>query len=187
MSQSVGPDLSKPLNDFSRQSGHSLEGETSRNLASFVPASAFDLAQLSPQITRVLDGGLHGRRVNAGGLSILFESRQATVRHQRLQANFRLPEKLARRDAIARSRANKGRLETREISRIATPPGLEMIPARIVNQAGLTSPLRQPQVRVVDPKQQTMLRARGEHSVRFEAALCDEVVDEDADIRFVPS
>ena len=64
-------------------------------------------------------------------------------------------------------------------------PRFERVPSLIVDEAGVAAARRQAQIRVVDPEQQPMLRARREHAIRLEASLRDQVVDENADVRLV--
>ena len=59
--------------------------------------------------------------------------------------------------------------------------------ALIVHQADRAAPGREPQIGVVDAQMKTVLGPGGKHPVRFETAFRDQVVDQDADVGFVPS
>ena len=54
-------------------------------------------------------------------------------------------------------------------------------------QPELVGAFGQTHVRVVLPKEDAVFRTGGEHPVGLVHALCYEVVDEDADVRFIPS
>ena len=72
-----------------------------------------------------------------------------------------------------------------KIARKTRAARLKSVPSFVVHEPTLARARRQTQIGVVDPQQQPMLRARGEHSVRFEAAFRDQIVDKNADVRFV--
>ena len=55
------------------------------------------------------------------------------------------------------------------------------------SQPELVGAFGQTHVRVVLPEEDAIFRAGGKHSVGFVHAFCNEVVDEDADVRFIPS
>src|SRR5262249_34682293 len=104
---------------------------------------------------------------------------------QARESDFRLPKNLTRRCAIAGDRPHERRIEHAEIPLEPASSRLESLPASIVHQADVSTARRETQVGVIDAQQQTMLRARREHAIRLEAALGNQVVDEDADVRLV--
>ena len=60
---------------------------------------------------------------------------------------------------------------------------LEFLPAPVRDQPQLAPDRRQTLVGVVLPQDEPILRARGHHAVRVGDALCDEIVDQRADVR----
>src|SRR4029079_7409969 len=103
-----------------------------------------------------------------------------------LQTNRRLLEQPCRTDAGAAVVANVRAVEDIEIHLEPSTPRFESLPPVVVNQTGSTSDRRQTQIRIVDAQQQPMLGARGKHPARLEAASCNQVVDEYADVRLIP-
>jgi hypothetical protein len=65
------------------------------------------------------------------------------------------------------------------------PSLLEHLPPRVVNQTCSATFGSETQIRVVDPEQQPVLGARGEHAIGLEAPLRGEVVDQDPNVGFV--
>jgi hypothetical protein len=62
---------------------------------------------------------------------------------------------------------------------------LKTVPAVIADKSDVAAPRCQSKIGVIDAQQEAMLGARGEHPVRLEAPLRDQVVDHDADVGFV--
>src|SRR5439155_23402888 len=99
-----------------------------------------------------------------------------------LEPNFRLTKQLTRRHSIARPGANQCLVQCTQILRESAAATLKFLPTFIIDEPDLPSTLCQPQVGVVDSQQQAMLGAGGERSVRLEAPLRDQVVDQDSDV-----
>jgi hypothetical protein len=59
---------------------------------------------------------------------------------------------------------------------------LKQVPLRIADESSLAANCGQANVGVILPKQQPILRARGEHTIRLVCALGNEVIDEDTDV-----
>ena len=58
--------------------------------------------------------------------------------------------------------------------------------AFLADQPAVVADLREPQVGIVLPQRETVLRARGHHAVGLVRPLGDKVVDEHADVRLGP-
>ena len=71
---------------------------------------------------------------------------------------------------VARFRSNRSRRR------------LEALPALVIHETDGAAGGRQAQVRVVDSKQQSMLRARREHPIRLQTPLRRQIVDHRADV-----
>ena len=63
------------------------------------------------------------------------------------------------------------------------PPPIKLFPFLVANQTKFATERLQTLICVVVPEHQTMLRPRRKHSVGLVYALCDQVIDEDADVR----
>ena len=59
------------------------------------------------------------------------------------------------------------------------------LPPLVIHETDLTPARREPEIGVVDPKQQPMLGPRREHPIGLETSLGDQIVDENADVRLV--
>ena len=75
--------------------------------------------------------------------------------------------------------------QERVVSLEPCSPLAEDLPALVGDEPGAVATLGQPEVCVVDAKEQPIFRAGREHPVRFETALGDQVVHENADVRLV--
>src|SRR5262249_15621199 len=80
---------------------------------------------------------------------------------------------------------NERAVEDLQIPGRSRLPLTETIPTFIVDETCLAPSRCEPEIRVVDPQKQTMLGSRCEHPVGLEAALRDQVVDENADVRLI--
>jgi hypothetical protein len=77
---------------------------------------------------------------------------------ERAQALRRLPERLRRCNPSTTLSANQCPLERRKILLVSPLSRLETLPGLVVYQPEATSGRREPQVRVVDPQKQAVLR-----------------------------
>src|SRR4029078_10703464 len=92
-------------------------------------------------------------------------------------------QELRRDDAIAGRGTHRRFVERGEIAVESAFAFGEAFPALVIDQTRGASFLRQPQVRVIDARQQSMFRPRREHPVWLETAFRDQVVNENADVR----
>src|SRR5215467_11968241 len=102
-----------------------------------------------------------------------------------LKPHFWLAKELRCRHSIATVATHSRRLERSQIPLEAILACAECVPALIVHEADLPTMWRQPQVRIVDSKQQPMLGPGCEHSVGFQTSLRYQVVNQDADVPLV--
>jgi hypothetical protein len=114
MTQRVGTNLRKPLHDFPRQPGNTLEWKIGWNPAALVAASALDLALLTPDITRVLDAGFGARQIDAWPFRIQIQ-RNLLIRDHRSKARFRAAKQLGGRKPIAGVRSDPGVIENLQV------------------------------------------------------------------------
>ena len=70
--------------------------------------------------------------------------------------------------------------------RLTRPPPIKLFPFLVANQTKFATERLQALIGVVVPEQQTMLRPRRKHSVRFVDPLCDQIIDENSDIGIAP-
>ncbi len=56
-------------------------------------------------------------------------------------------------------------------------------PTLVVNQADPPPQLGEPKIRVIMAQHQTILGTAGEHAIRLVHSACDQIVDQDSDIR----
>ena len=116
---------------------------------------------------------------------LLWTDRQIEValRNERFEASHRIASTRPRQEpGRHRGRARVVLCNRRAIPGKSSRPGLKSRPLCVVHEAGGTSSWRKSKVRVIDSKPKSMLGARGEHPVRFEATSSHQIIDEDADV-----
>src|SRR5262249_52739789 len=91
------------------------------------------------------------------------------------------------RNAVATRSAEKSGVEHPQIPFESTPSSAEQVPPLIVHKAGRPAAWREPEIGVVDPQQQTVLRTGREHAVGLETTLGDQIIDQDANVGLVAS
>src|SRR5579864_643305 len=99
--------------------------------------------------------------------------------------NFWLPEKLAGNNAVSARCSHKSGFNHTKVLCEPAPPPRETLPSLLTYQAGIAPARSQPEIGVVNPKVQPMFGSRREHAVRFEAALGDQVIDENTDVSLI--
>src|SRR6185436_12454690 len=106
---------------------------------------------------------------------------------QRIFAFDRLTQYLIRNFPGQGSRIDPGTAQALSFSsnRIALPA--ERIPARVVYQSEPSSDFGEPEVSIVFTKHQAIFSAARKHAVGLADAARDEVVHQDAQIRFIPA
>src|SRR6202043_30975 len=139
-----------------------------------VLARALDVDLLPPEIAGVLDDRLDAHEIH---IRARFRQIQRYLAGcgQVLETNLRLPKQLERGDAIAGWSPDQRLVERREVAVESFLACDELLPPPIVHQANFTASRREPQIGVVYPEQQAMLRARREHPVGLQATLGDQV------------
>ena len=181
----IWPDLLEPLDDLMREPRYPVERKIHRNPAPLVPLCPFDLALLTTKVPSVLDRSLSACQIERCVQRAEIEAGKTFLRDQISQADLRPPEKLTRWKPVARRSSKESCFQHLEVVFEPRLPRQEPVPALVIHETDLTTTGRQPQIRIVDAEQQPVLRPRREHAVGFEAALRDQVVNEDPDVRLV--
>ena len=184
LAERVRADLFEPLNRFPRETGHPRDRETraeyvdARRASHVRPRSAAACrypSYLTPvsSVARSIDsrrGSVSSATPGRGGLTAetsgCFRSCAAVIVSP---AGFR-----------TNVRCSDGRVPLEPCAPLA-----EKCPALVGDEPGAVASLGQPQVGVVDAKEQAIFGARREHPVRLETTLGDQVVHENADVRLV--
>ena len=138
-----------------------------------------DRGVLTPQVTGVLHLGLERGEVH-------IRPDRGRQRNSRLAQRFnrdRLSlQRIDCRHTVGRRHHERRGLQPSRVLCKTPPPAQEGLPALVVHHAHGSAKLREPQVRVIGPEQQTELGPRREQPVRLEATLGDQVVDHHAQI-----
>ena len=168
---------------------------TVRTVADLRDEGAETLAR-SPGLGNLCSLELAGARLSAPGLDAVVRSetiprlvhlergKHAGIDQIR-QPDSRPAQQLTRCRTAAGLGPHERRVEHREIPIEPRSPLVERFPPLLVDEARTAADRRQTEIRVVDAEQQAVLRSRGEHSIRLEAAFRDQVVDENSDVRLV--
>ena len=114
----------------------------------------------------------------AGSMS----STELAARNQRLEPDLWLLERSRRRNPLAVGHNHAGSRDRDPIPFEAVLAAAELIPTEIVHERDPTARRCESQIRVIDPEQQAMLRARREHPIRLETPLGRQVVDHRSDV-----
>ena len=146
------------MDHLPRQTGNTIERKIARNATTLVPPRAVNLAFLATQVTRVLYRRLDARKVDRPAPRIDVE-KDAPVGQHGLEPDLGLPQQLACRHSIPRTRPDHRLVQSSQILRKANLAGLEFLPALLVNKAHFVATRRQTQVGVIDAQQQAIFRA----------------------------
>ena len=184
------------LPDFRRQAPHFGVVERGRNGGAFPRALPLDLLALALDVAVILRLDLHLFRDAALGMGRRDdrEAGERVITHlgatQQLERALLLPGRRAERLRLdplfpipgpEPDRAEAGLLAGDGVALL-----LEGAPALVAHQAEPAPVPGEPKVRVVLAQQQAVLGAAREHAVGLRRAEGDEIVDEHADVRFVP-
>jgi hypothetical protein len=95
LTERLGPDLLKTMNDFSRESWYPSKRELRRDAPTIVAPSTFGTGRFLLKITRILDRGLERRQIMSRRLWIEIED-NLPLAHERSQSRLGLSKKLRR-------------------------------------------------------------------------------------------
>ena len=157
------------------------KGKSRGNLARFLPAKSCNGLCLPPEVALIPVNRLQARQIDKRVFDI---QRQLAFANQVPDVNARLPQRTIRRQPSAANR-HRCLFQPQLVLRQTSAARLEMSPASLVHRTDRSAPWREPEIGVVDPKEQSMLCPRCEHAVWLEAAFGNQVIDHNAYVGLV--